>query len=97
MTIRLLQGFNIYSSFGSLTQFTDAKWFCTLLDRNNDPKDDFHFNLFSPVVIGLDINVSRDIVHINLTSIWFLLKIRIDVLYHRFGNGIPGHTARAPP
>ncbi len=26
-------------------------------------------------------------------------KIRIDVFYHRFGNGIPGHTARAraPP
>ncbi len=24
-------------------------------------------------------------------------KFRIDVFYHRFGNGIPGHTARAPP
>ncbi len=24
-------------------------------------------------------------------------KSRIDVFYHRFGNGIPGHTARAPP
>ncbi len=24
-------------------------------------------------------------------------KIRIDVFYHRFGNSIPGHTARAPP
>jgi hypothetical protein len=23
-------------------------------------------------------------------------KSRIDVFYHRFGNGIPGHTARAP-
>jgi hypothetical protein len=24
-------------------------------------------------------------------------KIRIDVFYHRFGNGISGHTTRAPP
>ncbi len=75
LTIRQLQGFDIGSSFGSLTQFTDAKWFRTLLDRNNHPEDDFHFDLFSPVVIGRDINASRDIVHINLTSLWFLLNI----------------------
>ncbi len=25
------------------------------------------------------------------------VKIRIDVFHHRFGNGIPGHTTRAPP
>jgi hypothetical protein len=75
MTIRQLQGFNIDSTFGSLTQFADAKWFHTLLDRDNDPEDDFHFDLFSPVVIGRDINASSDIVHINLTSPWFLFNI----------------------
>ena len=75
LTIRQLQGFDIDSSFGSLTKFAEAKWFRTLLDRNNDPEDDFHFDLFSPIVIGRDINATRDIVHINLTSIWFLLNI----------------------
>jgi hypothetical protein len=32
-----------------------------------------------------------------LTRLYNILKFRIDVFYHRFGNGIPGHTARAPP
>jgi hypothetical protein len=64
----------IDSTFGSLTQFADAKWLRTLLDRNNDPEDDFHFGLSSLAVIGRDINASRDIVHINLTSPWFLFK-----------------------
>ncbi len=71
-TIKQLQGFDIDNSFGSLTQFADAKWFRTLLDGNNDPEDDFHFDLYSPVVIGRDINASRDVVHINLTSPWCL-------------------------
>jgi hypothetical protein len=24
-------------------------------------------------------------------------KLRIDIFYHRFGNGIPGNTTKAPP
>jgi hypothetical protein len=75
LTIKQLHGFGIDSSFGSLTQFADAKWFHTLLDSNNDPEDDFRFDLYSPFVIGLNINASRDIVHINLTLPWFLLTI----------------------
>ncbi len=39
------------SSFGSLTQFADARWFHTLFDRNNDPADEFDFDLYSPILI----------------------------------------------
>ncbi len=58
LTIKQLQGFDIDSSIGSLSQFADAKWFRTLLDRQNDPEDDFLFDLYSPVVIGRDMNTS---------------------------------------
>jgi hypothetical protein len=69
LTIKQLQWFYIDSSFGTLTQFADhdAKWFRTLLDRNNDLEDDIHFDFYSPLVIGCNINASGDIVHINLT------------------------------
>ena len=42
LTVKQLEGFNIDSSFGLLTQFSDVKWFKTLFDRNNDPADNFH-------------------------------------------------------
>ncbi len=51
------------------------KWFRTLIDRNNNFDDDFHFDLFTPFVIGRGIDAKRDIVHINITSMWFLLNI----------------------
>jgi hypothetical protein len=51
------------------------KWLRTLLDRTNDPQDDFHYDLYRPLVIGRDINASRGIVHIDLTSPWFLFNI----------------------
>jgi hypothetical protein len=41
LTVKQLQGFNIDSSFGSLAQFTDVKWFKTLVARHNDPEDEF--------------------------------------------------------
>ncbi len=40
--------------FGSLAQFSDVKWFRTLVDHHNDPEDDFHFNMYSALVIGLE-------------------------------------------
>jgi hypothetical protein len=68
--VKELQGFDIDSSFGCL-----AQWFWTLLDGNNDLEDEFHFDLNSAFVIGRDINAERDIVHINITSPWFLFNI----------------------
>ncbi len=70
-----LQGVYIDSSLGSLAQFLDVKGFKTLVARNHDPKDDFHFNMYSAFVIGRDLNAERDIVHINITSLCFLSNI----------------------
>ena len=70
-----LQGFDIDSSYGSLQKFTDKFWFADLVARNNDRDDDFHFDFFSPIVIGRNLDPQRDIVHINITSMWFLLNI----------------------
>jgi hypothetical protein len=75
LTVKQLQSFNIDSSFGSLAQFLDVKWFKMLVARHNDPEDDFHFNIFSSVVIGRDLNAARHIVQINITSLWFLSNI----------------------
>ena len=71
LTQRKMEGRTIDASYGSLTQLM---WFRTLIDRNNDPDDDFHFNLFKPVVIGRDIKAENDILHLNVTSPWFLFN-----------------------
>ena len=63
------------ASFGSLTQLASAMWFLSLIDRNNDPDDDFHFKLFHPVIIGSNINAENDILHLNVTSPWFLFNV----------------------
>jgi hypothetical protein len=69
LTVKQLQGFNIDSFFGSLAKSSDVKWFGTLVDRHNDHEDDFHFNMYSTIVIGRDLNAAWDIVHINITSL----------------------------
>jgi hypothetical protein len=79
LTVKQLQGFDIKSSFGSITQFAKAKWFRMLFDCNNDPEDTFLFYLYSALVIGRDINAERDILHINVTSPWFLFKIMCQI------------------
>jgi hypothetical protein len=75
LTVKQLQGFDIDSSLGSLAQFAEAKWLRTLLDRNNDPEYDFHFDLNSAFVIGRSINAERDIVHTIVVSPCFLFNI----------------------
>ena len=35
----------------------------------------FHFNLFEPIVIGMGIQAHRDVVHVNLSSPWFLFNV----------------------
>ncbi len=46
--------------------FPYASWSC-----NNDLDDEIHFGLFSALMICCDINAERDIVHINIISLWF--------------------------
>ncbi len=50
-------------------------WFRTLVERNNDPDDEYHFNLFSPVIIGREVQAANDILHLNVTTPWFLLNV----------------------
>ena len=75
LTVRKMDGFVLDASFGSLTQLAEAKWFRSLVERNNDPDDGSHLDLFSPVIIGRDIQAGNDILHLNITSPWFLLNV----------------------
>ncbi len=75
LTFNQFEGFNIDNSSGSLARFADAKWFKTLVDRNNDPDDEFHFDIFSAFIIGHDVDAAGDIVDMNITLIWFLCNI----------------------
>ncbi len=66
-TVKKMEGHDIDASYGSLTQLAAGMWFQSLVDSNNDPKDEFHFDLFSPVIIGRDIKPENDIFHLNAT------------------------------
>ena len=62
LAVKQLEGFNIHNSFGSLTRFAEVKWFKTLMDRNKDPDDAFHFqvDVFTAfVIIGRDVHAGR--------------------------------------
>jgi hypothetical protein len=72
LTLEQLDQCKVDDSFGSLSAFSDAKWFATLIAQHNDKDSDFHFSLFEPFVIGRDLNAADDIVYLNLSSIWHL-------------------------
>ncbi len=77
LTVEKLDGTAIDDSFGSLVTFTDSKWFATLLARHNDPGIDYHLDImvFKDFVIGRDHQPAEDIVHLNISSLWFILNI----------------------
>jgi hypothetical protein len=56
----------------------------TLVDRNNDPEDGFHFNMYSAFVIGRDLNAARDIVQFHLALV---SKQHSSPNRHRMGFG----------
>ena len=70
-----LEGHFIDGSFGSLTRFANRINFSSLIDKHNDPTDEYHMDIFAPVVIGSDIKARHDVVHLNITSPWFLCNI----------------------
>jgi hypothetical protein len=74
LTTTLLSGYAIDDSFGSLTKFAARLDFRRLIDQHNDSEHEFHFDLFEPIIIGSDIQARRDLVHINITSPWFLFN-----------------------
>jgi hypothetical protein len=75
LTMKQLDGPDIDSSYGSLQKFSEKFWFADLVACNNDREGDFHFDLFTPVVIGRNLDAQGGIVHINLTSPWFLFNL----------------------
>ncbi len=56
-TMKQLDRFDINSSYGSLQKFWEQFWFADLVARNNDGEDEFHFDLFTPVVVGRNLDV----------------------------------------
>ena len=67
-----MEGHGLNGSFGSLSKFAERLNFSHLIQRHNDPDDDYHLDFFGPVVIGADILAQNDVVHLNITSQWFL-------------------------
>ena len=65
-----MEGLVLDASYGS-----EAKWFRSLVKRNNDSDDEYHFDLFSPVIIGRNVQAANDILHLNITSPYFILNI----------------------
>ncbi len=75
LTVAQLDRYTIGSLFSALTDFVSNFWINSLITRHNDDSDSFHFDLFRPFVIGHDIKPERDIVHINITSPWFMCNV----------------------
>ncbi len=77
LTVQQLKGITINDSFGSLRTFklSETKWFATLVERHNDTNDDYHLDMFETVVIGRDLQAEWNIVHLNMTSLWFLYNV----------------------
>ncbi len=40
--------------------------------KHNDPATDFHVSLYDYVVIGYEVIAERDVVRIDLSSVWML-------------------------
>ena len=70
-----MEGHFIDGSFGSLTRFANRLNFRSLIEKHNDPTNEYHMDLFAPVVIGSEIQAQNDVVHLNITSLWFLCNI----------------------
>jgi hypothetical protein len=56
-----------------------------LIQQHNVAEGGFHLDLFVPVVIAHEFDASRDIIHINILSPWWLLSFQRNQL----GMGMP--------
>ncbi len=80
-----LEGYIICSSFGALTEFISNIWITSLIKLHNDESYQFNFDLFRPFVIGHAVKPDRDIVHINIISMFympncFLIERKVKIL-----------------
>ncbi len=62
----------IADNFGSLTEFCMRSSWSEVVRKHNDPALDYHVSLYEYVVIGYKLIVARDVVRINMSSVWML-------------------------
>ena len=72
LTAKQLGGFIIAVNFGSLTEFCNRSLWSEAVRKHNNPAIDFHVSLYDYVVIGYELIAERDVVQINLSSVWML-------------------------
>jgi hypothetical protein len=71
-TTKQLVGFMIADNFGSLTEFYMRSSWSEVVRKHNDPAIDYHVSLYEYVVIGYELIAARDVVRINMSSVWKL-------------------------
>jgi hypothetical protein len=71
MTAKQLGSVIMDDCFGA-TDFCSRRAWPELVHKHNDPTDDYHLSLYEDVVIEHEMIACRDIVRINLSSVWML-------------------------
>jgi hypothetical protein len=71
-TAKQLGSVRLDDGFGALTDFCSLRAWPELVHKHNDQTYDYHLQLYEDVVIGHELMAERDIVLINLSSVWML-------------------------
>jgi hypothetical protein len=74
LTLQRLSGHAIDDSYGNLLSFAVDNSWDALIQQHNEADGGFHLDLYAPVVIGHEFDAARDIIHINVSSPWWLLN-----------------------
>ena len=74
LTKQKLDTATVPESLGKLIRWCADHDFHAALAKHNDPNDDYCLPLFSAFVIGSDIKMERQAIHINLSAPWFLMN-----------------------
>jgi hypothetical protein len=72
MTATQLGSVIMDDGFGVITDFCSRRAWPELVRKHNDQTNDYHLSLYEDVVIGHDLIACRDIVLIDLSSVWML-------------------------
>ncbi len=84
LTIKRLSGSAIDDSYCNILSFSVKDNWNTLIQQNNVAEGRLHLDLFALVVIAHEFDASRDIFHISISSLWWLLSFP----RNQFGMGI---------